>query len=336
MALLASGLAAVALGAALYFALIERLPLEPAPRARAAMPEALDRSLRCDPGLPLAVTLEAEVATGGGATAVVRGRTAFRLPGSSLTREVGFQLYRATGVTRPAPAVVITPVLDGDCDVEEYVAADLAAHGFHAVIVDRGFPDPLTLERTEEASREVIVARRRVIDWLVTRPDVDARRIGAFGVSMGGIVTTVLAEVEPRISAAVVVMAGGDFASCIAHSAEDFAFEMRAGYGCPREATAEQVDAFEARARAVLKTCPLVLAPYADPRTIFFISTRRDESVPTDTQVRLREALGRPEGRSIPTGHYSAVVYGLSVMAWTREFLGRRLCEESREAASPP
>lgn len=44
---------------------------------------------------------------------------------------------------------------------------------------------------------------RRAIDYLATRPDVDAARIGMVGYSMGGTQTYLLTGVEPRINAAV-------------------------------------------------------------------------------------------------------------------------------------
>ena len=43
---------------------------------------------------------------------------------------------------------------------------------------------------------------RRVIDYLETRPEVDAGRIGMMGLSYGGTMTTFTAAVEPRIKAA--------------------------------------------------------------------------------------------------------------------------------------
>lgn len=45
----------------------------------------------------------------------------------------------------------------------------------------------------------------RTIDYLVTRPEVDATRIGCLGISMGGYRTTYLAALDERIKAACIV-----------------------------------------------------------------------------------------------------------------------------------
>jgi dienelactone hydrolase len=44
----------------------------------------------------------------------------------------------------------------------------------------------------------------RTIDWIETRPELDAKRIGCMGISGGGTCTTFSAAVEPRIKAAMV------------------------------------------------------------------------------------------------------------------------------------
>ena len=46
---------------------------------------------------------------------------------------------------------------------------------------------------------------RRCIDYLETRPEVDARRIGMMGLSQGGTMTTFTSAVEPRIRAADII-----------------------------------------------------------------------------------------------------------------------------------
>jgi dienelactone hydrolase len=49
------------------------------------------------------------------------------------------------------------------------------------------------------------------MDYLVTRPDVQAKRIGMMGISMGGIETWMAASVDKRIKVAVPVIAAQSF-----------------------------------------------------------------------------------------------------------------------------
>jgi len=51
----------------------------------------------------------------------------------------------------------------------------------------------------------------RLVDYLVTRPDVDAGRIGMGGISMGGIETYMAAAVDPRIKVVVLGIAAQSF-----------------------------------------------------------------------------------------------------------------------------
>jgi dienelactone hydrolase len=44
----------------------------------------------------------------------------------------------------------------------------------------------------------------RAIDWIETRPELDARRVGCMGISGGGTCTTFAAALEPRIRAAMI------------------------------------------------------------------------------------------------------------------------------------
>ncbi|MDE1987939.1 MAG: acetylxylan esterase [Alphaproteobacteria bacterium] len=56
----------------------------------------------------------------------------------------------------------------------------------------------------EHVSRYFIEDAMRGVDYLASRKDVDARRIGAFGCSGGGTITAYLAALDPRIKAAAV------------------------------------------------------------------------------------------------------------------------------------
>ncbi len=68
-------------------------------------------------------------------------------------------------------------------------------------------PDEFTLDSVESPRNSnwfvVLMAARRAVTFLEQQPEVNPERIGAYGHSMGGKLTTCLAGIEPRIKAAV-------------------------------------------------------------------------------------------------------------------------------------
>jgi dienelactone hydrolase len=308
-----------------YFALVEHSTSE-VYRPAAAMPIALDARMRSQPSDALEVTLGPEELIEG--LKVLPGTLRVQRPGVSESHQIGFAFYPAVGVSERSPALVVTPILGGDNGIAKLLAKDLATHGFHAVIVDRRWSSSAGLGTTFEAVdsnlSDMIADRRRAVDWLLTRPDVDPKRIGAYGVSLGGITTVNLAASEPRVMASVVVMAGGDLPAVLCRSVERECVNVSRANGVPEGASDAQREAFEVAARKVIEADPYALAPYVDPASMLLFTTRRDTSVPSFLQERLREALGRPETYSLPTGHYSAIIYLPLILDRAREFLRRR------------
>ncbi len=68
-------------------------------------------------------------------------------------------------------------------------------------------PDEFTLDSVESPRNSnwfvVLIAARRAITYLEQQPEVDGARIGVYGHSMGGKLTTDLAGIDPRVKAAV-------------------------------------------------------------------------------------------------------------------------------------
>ncbi len=61
------------------------------------------------------------------------------------------------------------------------------------------------------ALRQAVLDARRGLDYLQKRPDVDPSRMGVAGISLGGILTGVVAGVDPRIKVALTLVGGADF-----------------------------------------------------------------------------------------------------------------------------
>jgi len=104
-------------------------------------------------------------------------------------------------------------------------AIQVVEHGMAAVAIEPlAFGcrrDPLTRAKGAEATAcqpsagaalllgETMIGWRvydvmRAIDWIETRPELDARRVGCMGISGGGTVTTFAAALEPRLRAAMI------------------------------------------------------------------------------------------------------------------------------------
>lgn len=97
----------------------------------------------------------------------------------------------------------------------------------------------------------------RVIDWLVSRPDVDRHRIGVTGVSLGGMHAWLLAVADGRVAAAAPLIGVQSFAQ----EADDDAWRDRAASVAPLFETAAADAGAPAPDAAVFRRVLNVLAP---------------------------------------------------------------------------
>ncbi len=111
------------------------------------------------------------------------------------------------------------------------LALDAQYHGARLVNNDYIKPGDMVfgrkwLTRYSHLVTQTVVDYRRAIDYLETRPEVDSRRIGVLGYSMGGQMAFILGANEPRIKAVVacvvpdtkgVVNNAGSFTSHLGH-----------------------------------------------------------------------------------------------------------------------
>ncbi len=72
--------------------------------------------------------------------------------------------------------------------------------------------------------RQTVIDVRRGLDYLDTRPEISRAHIGVIGLSLGAIIGTVSAGVDPRIRAAVLISGGGDWGLILQSLADRNAF----------------------------------------------------------------------------------------------------------------
>jgi dienelactone hydrolase len=237
---------------------------------------------------------------------------------------IEFEYYDVDGDAR-TPVVVLLPIFNGQLKIPRFFARYFANQGWAAVVVTRGRNPLDALTAPESVVRDNLQDYRRVLDWVEAEPELDASRIGVFGVSLGAMDAVMLTALDHRVNSLVVAMAGGDLSYLLANTnyrrvvrtIDDMASEL----GTSRAALG-------AKLAATMKFDPLAVAPYIDAERVFMVLTRTDAIIPFKAQEELRETMGSPESMYLLTGHRTSVVYFPKVRTAAFEFFSRRFALE--------
>ncbi|MBI3010947.1 MAG: prolyl oligopeptidase family serine peptidase [Candidatus Omnitrophica bacterium] len=223
------------------------------------------------------------------------------------------------------PAILFNPILGGDYPLERGICRFFASHGFHVAMIHR---KTLKISPEHDASRLELLLRqgvlriRQVVDWMETQEGVDPRRLGSFGLSMGGIASVMAAAVEPRLRTHVVGLAGGSIADILLMSKDSLLTKPLNRY-----LERQQLDraALERLLEEQVKTDPIRLAPYVDSRQLFLFIALADRTIGRANALRLWRALGRPQVVFLPTGHYTSYFFLPYVKRVSLRFFQRHL-----------
>jgi pimeloyl-ACP methyl ester carboxylesterase len=238
------------------------------------------------------------------------------------------EYFAPIGFGAKRPAVVVLHILGADFPLSRYMAARLADHGVAALFVklpyygERRPTDhqgvsskrflSMDIERSVSAMRQGVCDVRRAVSWLKSRPDVDGTRLAVAGISLGGIVSSVAAAVDPAIQRGVFLLAGGDLSVIL--------WEM------PEGASFRKLWLDSGRTQLDLKVLtdpfdPLTYAKRLVGKRVLMIAGKVDEVVPHSSTVALWEAAGRPPIHWYDCGHYSSVGFLLPGIRQTVDFL---------------
>lgn len=220
------------------------------------------------------------------------------------------------------PAVVCLHILGGNGDETRIFAAHFASHGIPAVMPIM----PMFGERTPSGGRGALLAGakgaehlakaflaippeiRRTADVLLTRPEVDPKRLNIMGTSLGGIMAATTAGQDKRFHKAVFLLAGGDLPRLLRNDTPEIkpireALE-RAGAG--KRQILDQI------LRSVDPvTYGKNLREKAAKGMVRLINAGEDKVVPRSSTLALASALGLTEKdvEFLPgLGHYTAIV----------------------------
>jgi len=203
-------------------------------------------------------------------------------------------LYRPKDIEKP-PCVLFLHGYGGNKDNARFAAALMIPQGFAVLAIDARLHGEraeagrtlLSVEGLAGPDRPMVatvIDNRRALDYLQTREDLDAERIGVMGVSMGGMLGSVLAGVDERVDAAALIVAGGSWALVAATSDHPSAVRLR-----------EAGLAGEAIAKITYVMDPVNFVGKIAPRPLLMVNGLDDRIIPRECAVALHEAAGDPK-----------------------------------------
>lgn len=233
---------------------------------------------------------------------------------SEATERVPTLMVRKAGAGGRLPVVVALHGTGGNKEDQLGLLKELAGRGYLAVAIDarhHGQRVAGGAKGAQQYNEAVIRAWRakpgekqehpfwydtafdlwRLVDYLVSRPDVDAERIGMIGFSMGGIQVWLAASVDTRIRASVPAIAVQSLRWSLEHDRwQDRAFTIRAAH----EAAAEDLGEPKVTARVCRELwakiipgvldafdCPSMIRLFA-PRPLLILSGEQDRNCPLE------------------------------------------------------
>src|SRR5207249_1148006 len=195
----------------------------------------------------------------------------------------------------PIPAIVILPIMGGSSyPVEAPFASAFAKHGYAAMILHR--PDIKkeikNLEDIDPLLRQSSLDASRVIDWLELQPNIDSKKVGLFGVSLGAIRGTVLMALDKRVQAGVLGLVGGDMPYILTHCNDKRVMKARESI---LERNHLSLQDAEERLRDAITYDPMAVAASVDPSRVLMVIAAFDHVIPPRKGWELRRKLGNPE-----------------------------------------
>jgi dienelactone hydrolase len=224
------------------------------------------------------------------------------------------EYYRPQG-KGPFPGVVVLDITGGDQTLSRAISMKLAQNRIAALFVQMAYYGPrrpagsnvrllsLDFRRTLDGIRQTVLDVRRAAAWLETREEIDGKRLGVIGTSLGSFIASLAAEMEPRFARLAVLLGGGGIVEGYYDhpQAEPFRKVWEA-LGGNKQKLAELIAPVD----------PLTCAANLKSRKVLIIAGKRDEIVPPKMAEALWKATGEQKIVWYDCGHFSAVLYALS------------------------
>lgn len=219
---------------------------------------------------------------------------------------VEFELWRTAGERRPL--VLLVPILAGGAALMESVGRRLQERGFDIAFCGRAgaaLKPPQRGPELEELFRRTVLHQRLLLAWLRAPEHAPPSATFVLGMSLGGIVATAVAALEPELTGVAICLSGGDLPRLVTASSER---RVQAWVDWRRRHDGVGTDELVWELDRYLALEPVAMAASVATAKVLFVTAEFDTVIPRANRQILWEALGRPAQFSVPWGHYSAIL----------------------------
>jgi dienelactone hydrolase len=155
------------------------------------------------------------------------------------------------------------------------------------------------VHHTIAAVTQTVLDLRVAAAWLESRPEVDGKRLGIMGTSLGSFLAALAGEMEPRLGRVGVLLGGGGFVEAYYDHPDGAA--LRKLY--------EALGGTKEKAKQVIAPIdPLTCAGNLKKRKLLILAARKDDIVPPKMAQWLWEASGKQKIVWYDTTHYGAIL----------------------------
>jgi dienelactone hydrolase len=231
------------------------------------------------------------------------------------------EYYRPDG-PGPFPAVIVLDITGGDQTLSRMISTSLAQNKVAGLFVQMAYYGPRrppgssarllspNIPQTLAAVRQTVLDLRLAAAWLEARPEVDGKRLGIMGTSLGSFVAALAGEMEPRLKRVVVLLGGGGFVDAFWDDVR--VKPLRQTYelfGGKKEKIAKMIEPVD----------PLTWAANLKTKQLLIMAAARDDIVPPQMAKWLWEASGKQKIVWFDSTHYGAALYFFSALNHTIE-----------------
>lgn len=170
--------------------------------------------------------------------------------------------------------------------------------------------------------RQMVLDGRRGMDWLQARPNIDPKKMGVSGISLGAIFAPLVAGADPRARVVLTIVGGADVS--------DIMWDSLFAYGMKPEMIGRGYD-YESLKKAMAPIESTNWLHDRDPRDAILFNSRYDVLVARKQAQHLARALGGAPIVWVNSGHY-----GMAFAEAPAEDLGAKFLEARFFGAPPP